>query len=343
MNDITIVIGGGNCGTSPVLPYVGERYEGHKFAMLARLYLEAALLRCGFNIIDRQTPISEPQDIIMLCNRVTADGAIIMSYSAFGSRKSFNDVCGCTVKFARGRAASSSRILGEDVCAKLGNACKCDISHCDYGWNGCNCPTVIVCGGYLTSFDEARLVYDPDYAASVAEHTAMGVCEYYGLPYIPRDDTAAYPAIYDDAMGQHGKKIKMLQVLLCANGHCVEIDGVYGKATDLAVRTLHTCNNVSDSGVSSAIWRDLLNIEPPPLHIGSRHTAVLYLQRKLRSKLYKTPLDGLLDERTILSANEFITHSGSHCGLSPDKRQDVISREVIELLSQISGCRPRLF
>ena len=53
MNDITVALySDGACGTTPIMPFLGARFDGAEFAKLCKTYLAAALLRCGFDVYD---------------------------------------------------------------------------------------------------------------------------------------------------------------------------------------------------------------------------------------------------------------------------------------------------
>lgn len=338
MDDILIAVGGASCGASPLMPYIGKRIEGKDFTLLAKLYLDAALLRCGFDVFDVSKTTVEPQDLIMLANRHAADGAVMMSYASFGSRKSFNDVHGSVARYSQSRY-EKSKTLCEDICAKLALYRVC--STMNDGINAASCPTVVVDGGYLTYFDEAKLALDPDFAAGIAEHVAMGVCEHFGMPYIRRDDILSYPLLCSAATGKRGKKIKMLQALLSANGYALDIDGVFGKETDSAVKMFCINNEIKDDcGVSAAVWRDLLLLNLPRLEYDSKNNAVLYLQRKLNAKLYKCPQNGTLDDQTLSAVNEFLRDNESEITVTST---DGIDAETVKLISAVGGGKPRLF
>ena len=340
MEDIIIAVGGAECGTSPIMPYVGEKFDGKYFTMLTRLHLETALLRCGFDVMDRPRPISDPQEMIMQANRGGAELAVIISYSTFGSGKSFNDWNGCKIKHGGGRFGARSKTAAEDICAKTYTVKKCEVTSCESGWSAANFPAVVCECGYLTNFEEARLLYDPDNSVDIAEHIAMGVCEHYGMPYIPRDDITAYPPLCSSATGKRGKKIKMLQAMLCANGYYAETDGVFGRATDLAVRSLCLNNGLTESGgVTAAVWRDLLFPDVRNAVFGTKHTSVLYMQRKLYSKLYRSPKNGTFDTDTLNALNEFAVDRG----LRHIEPGDEIHEQLAKSISSAEGGRPRLF
>ena len=338
MENTVIAVGGAKCGKSPIMPYIGEHVYGHDFTIHATLNLEAALLRCGFDVLCLQS--AEPQDIIMQANRHNADAVIIMSYASFGSGKSFNDEHGVVVRYSQGRQGGKSRVLCEDICAKLAMHKKAGVAS-DGTLGAANCPAAVVDGGYLTNFDEAKLACDPDYSVKIAEHTALGVCEHFGMPYVVRDDITAYPLLCPSATGKRGNKIKLLQVMLAANGSDIAIDGVYGKETDLAVKTFCSDNGApAAEGVTASLWRDMLVIDPPDLPEGSKHSAVSYVQQKLYGKLYKTPRDGVLGGETINALNEFIAEAGGDTSLTDNH---CARADAIKFLKKSTAGRPRLY
>lgn len=337
MQDLIIAVGGGEPGLTPPMPFVGKRFNGADCTSLARLLLEIALLRCGFDISDRRVPVSDAQELVLQANRAQADCIVMLSMSAFGSRKSFNDVCGGTVRYSIGRQGGKSRELAEDICAKLFNVKKCATAPCDHAWNGASCPAVVAELGYLTDFDEAKAMSDPDYLRNIAEYVAMGICEYFGMPYILPTPTA-YKDLTRMELGMRGKRIKLLQAALCSVGHTTDIDGVYGKATDLAVKTFTIDNSCTENGGCGAL-NELFFVTPKKLVLGSKHSDVLYIQRKLCSKLYKSPLSGELCDDTVRAANEFLTETGNSAACADDG----VTMEAVKLLSAIGGGRPRLF
>lgn len=339
MKDIIIAVGGADAGLTPPMPFIGQRQNGNECTALARLMLEIALIRCGFDVSDRRAPLSDPQELVFQSNRVGANGIVVTSSGAFGSRKSFNDVAGGNVKYSIGRHGASQRELAEDICAKLCNIKHCQTGMCNHEWNGAACPAVVVEMGYLTNFDEAKLMYDPDYIRNVAEYANMGICEYFGMPYIPHS-----PAAYKNTraqIGMRGKQVKLIQAALCINGYAVDIDGVYGKNTDIAVKEYALNNGYEGAdGVNEELLNAMLFVTPdytPPL---SKHNRVLYIQRKLLAKLYNAPQNGTADEATVAAVNEFLTETENEHAID---KNGGISKIAMQLLSEIGGGRPRLF
>ena len=332
MKDFIIAVGGEGAGETPFMPFVGKRFDGAKSAALARSALEIALIRCGFDVYDRRTPVTDTQELILQANRHAADCIVVLSCGAFGSRKSFNDVKGSTIKYSSGRFGAKSRELAEDVCAKISGLGRCSAVTLNNEFNGAACPAIVIDMGYLTNFDEAKLLFDPDYIHNIAEYAAMGICEYFGMPYIPLSP-AAY-ARFNVKPGMRGKSVKLLQAALVLNGYNADVDGVYGKNTEIAAKEFYINNGAPENAL-----HDMLFISPCGLSIGSKHNGVLYLQRKLISKLYPSPESGTLNEDTIAAVGEFLTDTESTQFISDNG----ITKEAFTLLAEIGGGRPRLF
>ena len=329
MKDLIIAIGSGAPGESPLMPFVAKRFDGKVGASLARVMLEIALLRCGFDIFDRSAPVPDAQELVLQANRVGADGRVLLSCSAFGSRKSFNDVCGPCVKYSSGRLSAKSRELAEDVCAKVSfKPCAINVNH---EFNGAAAPAIVIEYGYLTNFDEAKLLCDPDYIHKITEYAAMGICEYFGMPYIPH--TASSYSRFNAKLGSRGKSVKLLQNALRLCGYSTVVDGVYGKNTEIAVKEF-CINNESEK-----VLRDALLVSPGALALGSKHSGVLYLQRKLASKLYCSIESGTLCADTVDAVNEFLTDTENTRYISDSG----VTKEAFALLSEIGGGKPRLF
>ncbi len=342
MEDITIALyDDAGCGVSPLMPYVDTRFNGKHFTRTAKYMLGAALLRCGIDVIDANADSrAEPvHDFIMRMGKSSVDACIVLTYSSFGSRKSFNDVSGRTVGCPAGRFAARSRIFCEDVCAKLKLSGGAVTLVSDDSYAAANCPTAVVSGGYVTCFDDAKLIYDRDYAERTAEYTALAVCEFFDVPYIVRDDINAYPML---CMTRRGKKVKMLQCLLNLYGNSLGADGVYGQATDRAVRRLCIGNGRNEKdGVTAALWRDLTGGCDRPLTIGSTDSGVFYLQNKLYSKLYRTKTDGVLGKDTLSALAEYVCDCTGNDAEFADN--EVIDGDTIKLVRPIGGGRARLF
>lgn len=339
MKDLIVTVGGADVGLTPPMPFVGKKFDGGEVTLHARLMLEIALLRCGFDVSDRHTLVTDAQELIYQSNRVGADCIVVMSASAFGSRKSFNNVSGGTVRYSVGRHGKTARELAEDICAKIDNVKKCDTAESLHAFGGAACPAIVVEMGFLTDFDEAKLMHDPDYICKIAEYATMGICECMGMPYIP-PTLSPYLELTRANIGQRGRKIKLLQAALCRCGYTVDIDGVYGKNTDIAVRSFAINNGHTEiDGLNEDIVRDLFFVTPHAATLGSKHSNVRYVQKKLNAKLYRSPISGTLDEDTVAAVNEFLEETNNESAISDNG----FSEQAMKILCEIGGGRPRLF
>ena len=338
MKDIVIAVSANvNCGKSPVMPYIKRQFDGNEFTIKAKFCLASALLRCGFDIFDAN-PMGanlEQADIAVRINRSGADGFISLSYARFGSGKSFNGASGLTVRYPAIRA-DKSKVFAEDVCAKLTDGRGTCVT-VDGEVFPVHCPTAKIDAGYITNFDDAKLIYDPDFIMNTAEHIALGVCEHFDVPYVRRDDVSAYPLL---STARRGKKVKLLQCLLNLYGYSLPLDGVYGAATDGAVKQLCRDNGKNESGGTTAdVWRDLLLLDIPKLRYGANGCAVGYVQRKLYAKLYPLELTGCFDAHTLAALNAFLADEVGELEL---KETDVIDADIYNLLRPIGGGRHRI-
>ncbi len=323
------------------MPYLGKRFHADIFTRRAKLYTMAALLRCGFDAVDcNPSGDGDMQDYSMRASRISADAAIILSYGAFGSGRTFNDVSGFCVRVPAVRTTKKSKTLCEDIFVALGrgrNGLSGSLAACGE-YFGANCPAAVIDAGYVTNFDDARLIFDPDFAVDVSERAAHGVCEFFGVPYVKRDDISAYPML---CLARRDKNVKMLQCLLDAHGAELVIDGVYGAETDRAVKGFCLDNGKPAGGATAAVWRDLLLAEPREFGLGSRCASVGYVQSKLQSKLYPSEITGEFDRLTLDALNAFLADTvGSDAVLGKDEK---VTEDIIRLLSPVGGGRPRLF
>ena len=328
------------CGCTPPLPYVGTRFDGGYFTRRAKQCLAAALLRCGFDVVDCNADggATDIQEFASRINRRPVDAGVALSFGAFGSRKNFNDVRGFCVKRFAGRFAQKSRVLCEDIYARLTSRGRTGTIVSECAEAGANCPVAVVDAGYLTNFDEAKLVYDCDFTSEFAETIATAVCEHFDMPYVKRDDVLAYPIL---GVGRRGNKVKLLQYLLCFVGETVSCDGVYDGETASAVkRFCAECGKQSDGSVTPPVWRDLL-MPDPCVSFGATGCAVRYIQSKLLSKLYRIKVDGIFGNHTLDALNEFLAETNAD--IPPVTRSDTIGAEIFKLLSPVGGGRPRLY
>ena len=302
---------------TPVMPYLNRSFYENEFNRMAKYYFMLACLRCGFRVYDvkpelRDIPISTR------VARVNARGltlVVTFAYNAYGDALSFNNVNGYIVFYSRGSyRPTMSRLLAYDVSAGLSQT----LSTKNMGvgtlsgigmLSSVRCPSVIVESGFMTNLEEAKLMLDPDFQQAVGEGACRGVCEYLDVPFVEKNVT--FPTL---RRGSRGNYVLMLQYMLNNAGQNVTPDGVFGSATEAAVKAFQTENGLASDGiVGRNTWTVLRRLSDPMpvLRRGSRGVAVRYLQNKLASKLYDAgTADGVFGANTERAVREFQTENG---------------------------------
>ena len=132
----------------------------------------------------------------------------------------------------------------------------------------------------------------------------------FGVPYIERNLTN-FPTL---RLNSSGNFVVILQYLLNSFGYNLDVDGKFGVRTKNAVIDFQKNNSLSQDGiVGRNTWNKLLNLNPTEnaLKIGSKNSAVLYLQRLLLSYLYPIKdLDGVFGPQTERAVRAFQAENG---------------------------------
>lgn len=299
---------------TPILPYINRSFYENEFNRPAKNAFIEAALRIGFSVFDVKPEITDTS-ISTRVSRVNRQGLTLLvnfGYNAFGSGNSFNSASGYYVYYSdENRFASSSRTLSEDIFEKWqGNGYttprQVNALRGVGMLSSVNCPSTLIEAGFMTNFNEAKLMLNPLFVTEVAERAAMGVCEYLSVPYLNRDELGNYQTL---RQGSRGNQVKLAQYLLNYYGYDLATDGVFGAGTLRAVQSLQQNNELTVDGIIGRnTWNALLNLNPRAytLRQGSRRTAVMFLQRLLLSKLYPINLlDGIFGAETKNAVTDF--------------------------------------
>ncbi len=324
---------------TPIMPYIGRSFYENEFNRPAKYRFLIACLETGFNIYDvkselKDIPISER------VSRIIRQGLTLLvtyAYNAAADPSVFSQANGFTVYYSReNRYAALSRLLAYDISAGL----KEQIALADRGVNtltevgvlrSVNCPSALCECGFMTNFNEAKLMIDPDFQRNCGVGGCIGVCENLDVPYSPRYYTS-FPLL---RRGYRGNAVKLLQCYLNLYGEELTVDGVFGADTQAAVIQFQTENSLSADGVVGGnTWNKLTMSGPlPTLRQGSRGVYVRYLQQKLLSKLYPVgQIDGVFGSQTRSAVIAFQTENA----LSPD---GIVGRNTWNALTPIGGGR----
>lgn len=301
---------------TPLISYIGRSFYENEFNRQAKLEFILACLRCGYNVYDIHP---EVQDVsistrVVRSRRANVNLIVTFAYNAFGDGSSFNSARGVEVYYSPYNPfPNESRLLSEQVynsVIEFTGATPRFIGRLSVGiLTNVNCPSTLIEAGFMTNFDEAKLMLNPMYVLGVGEGACDGVCKYLGVPYVARE-VSNYPTI---RQGSDGNFVRILQYILNEYGYDLDTDGRFGGNTLRAVTDFQTKNNLTADGiVGRNTWTALLNIDPTAktLRRGSRSSGVLFLQRLLLSFLYPiSNLDGVFGSETERAVRAFQTEN----------------------------------
>lgn len=327
---------------TPVMPYLNVPFYENQFNRPTKIKFMEACLRNGFAVYDVKPELTDTSiaERVRRINRQNLTLLVTIGYNAFGTGNSFNSAQGISVYYStRNVNAQQSRVLSEEVYEQLINGTnqrgRGVSTLTDVGvLQSVNCTSTLVEPGFMTNFNEAKLMRDPDYQTEVAEETCKGVCEYLGERYIARNDLNNYPTL---RVGSSSNFVYLLQLMLNQNGFNLVVDGQFGTNTLNAVTQFQQTNGLVPDGVVGAnTWRTLLVLPPrPTIRRGSRGTYVKYLQEKLTSKLYQVgTIDGVFGANTERAVREFQQENN----LSVD---GIVGPATWQAVSVIGGGRPQ--
>ncbi len=302
---------------TPIISYIGRSFYENEFNREAKLAFMLACLRCGFNVYDVHP---EVQDVsvstrVVRANRAGVSLLITFAYNASGTGLTFNSAQGIEVYYSPyNRFATESRQLSEEIYESLientGRPGRF-VGQLSVGvLSNVNCPSSLIEAGFMTNFEEAKLMLNPIFITNVGEETCQAVCRYLNVQYIPRN-VENYPTI---RLNSSGNFVYILQYLLNQYGYNLSVDGRFGVRTQNAVINFQRNNGLTQDGVVGRnTWNALLNLNPSAniLRRGSRNSAVLFLQKLLLSYLYPiTSLDGIFGAETERAVRAFQTENG---------------------------------
>ena len=302
---------------TPIMPYINRSFYENEFNRFAKLDFMLACLRCGFNVYDVKP---EVQDIsissrVVRTIRSRATLVVTFAYNASGNGTSFNSAQGLEVYYSPFNPyPGQSRELSQDVFNRivaLTDRPARFVGTLSVGMlSNVNCPSTLIEAGFMTNFEEAKLMLNPIFIRNVGEGACQGVCEYLNVPYV-NFNLNNYETI---RQGDRNNFVRIAQLLLNEYGFNLSTDGIFGGNTLIAVKQFQANNKLTQDGiVGRNTWNKLLNISPQSvvLRRGSRESAVLFLQKLLLSFLYPiNDLDGIFGRNTENAVREFQSENG---------------------------------
>lgn len=295
---------------TPIAPGLNRQIYENEFNRAAKNKFIEACMRQDFSVYDVKP---ELQDISIneRINRINSQNLTLLvtfAYNAFG--ETFSSAQGLEVYYSPLNPKSSqSRNLSENLYAELiggTNQNGRGVKTLDVGvLSNVNCVSSLIEAGFMTNLREARLMINPLFQTEVGEEACHGVCNYLGVPYLPRDNLNNYPLLRS---GSNNNFVYLLQFILNQYGYNLSVDGIFGSNTLNAVRDFQRNNSLSVDGlVGTNTWRTLLNLPPYPLlREGNRGAYVTFLQQLLESNLYPVGgIDGIFGSRTLSAVRSF--------------------------------------
>ena len=144
-----------------------------------------------------------------------------------------------------------------------------------YEVNSAKAYTAYIEVAFHDNEEEAKWI--TEHTVEIAEAICKGICNYYGVEYVPADAPAepAEPTSDDTTVtvtlkvlqkGSEGEQVKALQRLLHAQGYGLgsinPIDGDFGSMTDTALRVYQRDNGLAADGIAGEqTWKRLLAAE----------------------------------------------------------------------------------
>jgi len=120
-------------------------------------------------------------------------------------------------------------------------------------------------------------------------------------------DTARAASWPTYGQGSSGENIRSIQYLLRQRGYSLDVDGIYGAATEAAVKDFQSKNGLSADGiVGPDTWSKLI----VTLRSGSSGAAVTALQRQLNAHGASLTVDGAFGAATEAAVKSFQSKSG---------------------------------
>ena len=326
---------------TPIMPYINRPIYENEFNFAAKNYFLADCLRVGYFILDvkpnrQDLSVSARVNII---NRASPTLVYTFAYNAAGDGKSFSSANGIETFYSplnqfSGQSQQLSTNVYNEAISETGLNGR-GVKTLDIAvLSAVRVPSGLIEAGFMTNFEEAKLMLDPDYQKAIGNSATKGVSEFLNVQYIPIEEEK-FPVL---RVGSNGKFVRYLQFKLKTQGYNISsVDGIFGANTQSAVIAFQQANNLTADGiVGPKTWNNinLLNPQQTILKKGSIGSYVKYLQQKLLSKLYPVGIiDGIFGANTERAVKEFQEENG----LSPD---GIVGPKTWEKVLDISASRP---
>jgi len=198
---------------TPAIPELGGRViRENEFNREVVKYLDIELKRCGFETLlvaptDEDTPLSTRTN---LANSRKADAFISIHYNAYDGNFDGYDPEGLSVHIYPG--SKEGRKLAECVLKYLKEGTpqknRGIVESNFHVLRETNMPAILSENGFMDNKREALLMLNVDFQKEVAREHAKGICDYFGVKYVPESTTSSTTgSLYRVQTGAFSKKI----------------------------------------------------------------------------------------------------------------------------------------
>jgi N-acetylmuramoyl-L-alanine amidase len=182
---------------TPYIPSLGRQIKENEFNRAVVKFLDQELKRCGFRTLlvaptDVDTPLKERTD---KANKAGVDAYISIHYNAFDGTFAGKNPEGFQAHVYLGHSNKEA-----------GKLAKCILKHLAGGTKQVNrglfesnfhvlrethMPAVLLELGFMDNKREALLMIDTNFQKECAREIAQGICEYFGVKYVPEQKVKA--------------------------------------------------------------------------------------------------------------------------------------------------------
>lgn len=178
--------------TPPIPELDGRVIRENEFNKAVKHFLADELKRCGFEVLfvapgDKDVPLATRTN---LANSKNADIYVSIHYNAFDGKFDDYDPEGLSVHIYPG--SKEGRKLAECIIKYLKNGTpqrnRGIVENNFHVLRETKMPAILSENGFMDNKREALLMINVDFQKEVAKEHAQGICEYFGVKYIPEDN-----------------------------------------------------------------------------------------------------------------------------------------------------------
>ena len=218
--------------------------------------------------------VTSLQTRVKRANDADADAYVSIHYNALDGKFDGNDPEGLSIHICPG--SDRGRRLAENVIKhlKTGTTQKNRgiVESNFYVLKETKMVAILTENGFMDNKREAILMQDVNFQKEVAREHAMGICDYFGVKYVPEEAKVEQPTYGALKLGSKGDGVKGLQADLMRLGYVFAggVDGSFGYGTESAVKAFQKRSGLVADGIAGPLTlakldseiRELSNFKP---------------------------------------------------------------------------------